>query len=216
MEQLEEKEAADVRPVAAAESSEPDTLTLAAESLERGDRAGAAGHLETYVVRHPEQVMFRMQLAEMLFQLDRVFPAKAHYERFIADAARLTGPARNHLITAHTRLLELAQRAGDEFGEQFHRGAGLLLLAQEQEKQEDADPAFCEEMLCKSLKALGEARDLKPTDRGTRLALAAAYERLGNPRAAEAERIAARGALMPTDAAGTSRRNCPLLSVDTR
>src|SRR5262245_4866266 len=40
-----------------------DPLTLVAECLERGDRASAAVHLEAYVRLHPEQLMFRAQLA---------------------------------------------------------------------------------------------------------------------------------------------------------
>ena len=51
-------------------------------------------------------------------------------------------------------------------------------------------------MLCKALKALGEAKELKPIGRaGLRAYLAEAYDRSGNRRAAEAERAANRTAL---------------------
>ena len=88
--------------------------------------------------------------------------------------------------------MEIAQRSNDRFGELFHRGVGLLLLAREQERQTpaDADPAFAEEMLCKALLALREAKELKPPDARTRAYLAEAYDRCGNRRAAEAERAA--------------------------
>src|SRR5262245_10540333 len=80
--------------VPTASAADPDSLTLAAECLERGDRARAAAHLEDYVCRHPDQWMFRVQLAEMLLALGRDALARAHFERFIADAPSSTGPAR--------------------------------------------------------------------------------------------------------------------------
>ena len=57
-----------VTSAALAPETEPDSLTLAAECLERGDRARAAVHLEDYVCQHPDQWMFRVQLAEMLLR----------------------------------------------------------------------------------------------------------------------------------------------------
>jgi len=182
-------------PATTAHEAEPDTLTLAAECLERGDRASAAVHLETYVCRHPDQVMFRFQLAEMLVRLGHDLTARAHYERFIADASTTTGPARKQLVSVHTRLMEIAQRADDRFGELFHRGVGLLLLTKEQGKLADGDPAFGEEILCKAMKALIEAKELNASDTRVRVYLAEAYERMGNVRAADAERT--RGMIAP-------------------
>jgi hypothetical protein len=186
---------------------EPDALTLAAECLERGDRARAAVHLEDYVCRHPDQWMFRVQLAEMLLALGRDALARAHFERFIADAPSSAGPARAQIINAHTRLMEIAERASDRFGELFHRGAGLLLLAGIQEKlpAAEADPTFAEEMLCKALLALREAKEMKPTDARTRAYLAEAYERCGNHQAAEAERLGVQSALIPGQSMATER-----------
>ena len=182
---------------AALEGNEPDSLTLAAECLERGDAAKAAIHLENYVCRHPEQCLFRMQLAEMLLRLGHESTARAHFERFLADAPPQSSPLRRHKVTAHTRLMEIAQRADDRFAEFFHRGAGLLLLAKEQETLTDSDPTFSEEMLCKAMKALREARELNPSNAQTRNLLAEVYERSGNSHAAEVERAAARQALVP-------------------
>jgi predicted Zn-dependent protease len=182
-----------------------DPLTLAAECLGRGDEPAACGHLETHVRRHPEQVMFRAHLADLLFRLGRLDEAKFHFERFVADAQAATGPPRAHLVHCHTRLMEVAQRTGDRPAELFHRGAGLLLLV----RQQDADPAtrdggFREEVLCKAIKALAEAKDLRPADPRVRLYLAEAYDRSGNRRGAEAARAAARnltapGALTPAE-----------------
>lgn len=190
--------------------SEPDTLTLAAESLERGDQATAAVHLEKYVCRHPEQVMFRWQLAEMLVRVGHDDTAKVHYERFLDDAASATGPARTYFITAHTRLMELAQRQDDQFAELFHRGVGLFLLAKEQDKLTDRDPAFGEELLCKAMKALVEAKELHPSDARVHAYLAEVYESQGNPRAAEAERGVVRAAFMPAPLISDGQQKCLL------
>lgn len=173
-----------------------DSLTLAAEYLERGDHATAARHLEAYVRSHPEQILFRVQLAEMLLRMGRDAAAKVHYERFAADAQSATGPARGMLVHVHTRLMEIAQRADDRFGEVFHRGVGLLTLANEQRLANPTADEFADELLCKAMKALVEARDLQPGDPRPRLYLADVYERQGNRRAADLERTAARERLV--------------------
>src|SRR5262249_8213644 len=89
------------------QSEDSDPLTLVAECLERGDRASAANHLEDYVRLHPDQLMFRAQLAELLLRLGRDRAAKAHYEQFITDAQAATGAPRKQLVNAHTRLMEI-------------------------------------------------------------------------------------------------------------
>ena len=180
-------------------TSEPaDPLALAAQCLEAGDRSAACRHLEAYVRAHPDQVMFRAHLAELLFQLDRPAQARRHFERFVADARDATGPPRAHLVHCHTRLMEIGQRTGDRFAEVYHRGVGLLLLVREQ----DRDPAtrddeVCEEVLCKAMAALAEAKELRPSDGRVRLHLADVYDRAGNRRAAEVERAAARSMTDP-------------------
>jgi predicted Zn-dependent protease len=195
------------QPAAAAEPlADTDPLTLAAECLERGDSAAAAIHLEAYVRRHPEQLMFRAQLAEMLLRVGRDDDAKVHYERFAADAEAATGAPRTRLVDAHTRLMEIAQRADDRFAEVFHRGVGLLLLVQEQDRSPDRDADFCEEMLCKALRALAEAKELRPADPRVRVYLAEVYDRTGNPRGADAERAAAKGGFVPGLLTPTERK----------
>jgi len=203
-----------VVPLAQSVPAEPDTLTLTAECLERGDRANAAIHLECYVCRHPEQWMFRAQLAEMLLSLGRDPIARVHFERFIADVPSAAGALRGQIINAHTHLMEIAQRADDRFGELFHRGVGLLLLAREQAKllPADSDPAFTEELTCKALSALREAKELKPSDGRTRAYLAEAYDRCGNRRAAEAERAGVRTASSPGELTPLERRSCHISS----
>ncbi len=176
---------------------EADHLTLVADCLERGDRAKAAVHLEAYVRLHPEQIMFRAQLAELFVRLGRDDAAKIHFERFAIDARNATGAPKDHLVHVHTRLMEIGQRSGDSFAEVFHRGVGLLLLVKEEDGKADRDADFCEEMLCKAMKSLAEAKELSPGEAQVRVYLAEVYDRMGNRRAADAERTAARAAAVP-------------------
>ena len=187
---------------AAAKPEDPpepdDPLTLAAECLGRGDQPAAATHLAAYVRAHPDQIMFRAHLAELLLKLDRDAEAKAQFERFVADAQDATGPPRGHLVHCHTRLMELGQRADDRFAERFHRGVGLLLLVN------DAADDTREEILCQAIKALIEAKEIRPADPRVHFYLADAHDRAGNRRGAATERAAARnlaapGALTPSE-----------------
>ncbi|MCE9566831.1 MAG: hypothetical protein K8U57_32905 [Planctomycetes bacterium] len=178
----------------------PDPLLLAADCIERGDHAKAAVHLEAHVRVHPEQLMFRIQLAEMLMRVGRDEAAKVHFEQFAADVRRSSGPLKKHLVHVHTRLMEIGQQNGDRFTEVLHRGIGLMLLVEEQDGLADRDADFCEEMLCQAMKALVEAKEMNPSDVQVRLRLAEAYDRMGNRRAADAERTVARTAVTPTGA----------------
>jgi hypothetical protein len=191
----------EVTPASATVPAPPepdDPLTLAARCLQDGDEAAACTHLEAHVRAHPEQVMFRAHLAELLVKLGKDAEARRHFERFVADAGTATGPPRAHRVHCHTRLMEIAQRAEDRFAEVFHRGAGLLLLLQEQDREPATrDEDFCEEVLCKAMAALREARELRPADPRVRQYLADVYDRAGNRRAAEVERAAARNTAEP-------------------
>jgi hypothetical protein len=171
-----------------------DPLVLVAQCLERDDFRGATTHLETYVRAHPDQPLFRLQLAELYLRCERPAEARFHYEGFAADARGVPALV-PHLVTGHIRLMELAQRSGDKFGELYHRGAGLLLLVTAQDSAKDRDALFCEEMLCKALRALTDAKELKPNDPRARASLAEALDRVGSRRAASAEREAARASV---------------------
>lgn len=178
--------------LASAKQTAPeDELTLVARCLERGDSLCAAGHLDAYVRANPDQPLFRYQLAELYAKCDRPAEARLHYERFVTEAE---GAAlRPQVVAGHIKLMGIAQQSGDRFAELLHRGAGLLLLVAEQDRSADRDPVFCEEMTCKALKALTDAKELKPNDPRTRVLLADALERVGGRQAANAERAAARG-----------------------
>jgi tetratricopeptide (TPR) repeat protein len=195
----------------AAPAEPPDALTLAAECLGRGDEAAACVHLEAHVRTHPDQVMFRAQLAELLYRLGRLDAARRHYDKFVADAQDATGPANAHRVHAHTRLMEIGQRADDRFAELLHRGVGLLLLLDDRAAADSAEEGFGEEVLVKALAALAEAKDLRPTDARVYVYLADAHDRAGNRRAADVARAAARtyhipGSLTPHELRQLSAR----------
>ena len=170
-----------------------DGLSRAADCLDRGDRAGAAAHLAAHAKAHPDQVMVRAYLAELLFQLKRPAEAAGEFERFVAAAQPMTGPPHKHLVHCHTRLMAIAGADGDVFREHLHRGIGLLLLV----KEWDADPArrdgdMAAETLKKAADALREAKAERPTDARANLYLAEVYLRLGQPGAARSAARAAR------------------------
>jgi predicted Zn-dependent protease len=171
-----------------------DPLTLAAECLQRGDEPGACTHLDLYVRRHPDQPAFRVQLAELLLKTGKPELARLHLERFAADAQDVAA-LRGQLVQCHTRLMELARDADDPFGEQFHRGVGLLRLVEQ--RGDELDEPVREELLCKAMKSLAAAKELRPADARVRLYLADAYEQLGNGKGADSERAAARNAARP-------------------
>lgn len=182
-----------------------DRLTLVADALDRGDKPAAARHLEAYIQEHPEEVMFRLQLIELLLQTNSDARAKAHLEEFVARAQSGPEAIRKYLVHAHTRLMEIAQREGDTFGEEFNRGVGLWLLVQEQDASPDRDEAFCEEMLCKALRALNAARDRDPGEPRVRVYLMEVYTRMGNRRAAAQERTAAQTPVFAGQLTGNER-----------
>lgn len=200
---------ADARPPLAADpalaAAAADGLSKAADCLDRGDQRGAAVHLAAHVRAHPDQVMVRAYLAELLFKMKRYDAAAGEFDRFIADAQPMTGPPHKHLTHCHTRLMAIAEAGRDVFSENLHRGIGLLLLV----KEWDADPARRDEgMAASTLKqaadALREAAAERPTDPRANLYLADVYRRLGQPGPARAALRAVKAGvpcgLTPTEA----------------
>jgi tetratricopeptide (TPR) repeat protein len=176
-----------------ADESAPDALARAAACLDRGDDAAAAGHLAEHVKTHPDEVMTRAMLAELLFRLGRHPAARSEFDRVVADAQPTTGPAHDHLVHCHTRLMQIAEAADDPFEEHLHRGIAFLLLVE----RWDADPArhdgaMAEATLGKAVRALREAKTERPDDPRVNLYLADAYRQLGQPSASRAARTAAR------------------------
>src|SRR3954462_14259628 len=91
--------------------AEVDSLTLAAQCIERSDIRGATTHLDTYVRAHPDQPLYRLQLAELYLRTDKPANAKFHYEEF-AKAAQDAPALQGYRVTAHIKLMEMSQRSG--------------------------------------------------------------------------------------------------------
>jgi len=185
----------DPLPAAIAEPAGDDPLTLAADCLARGDEPAAAGHFERYVRSHPDQLAFRVHLADLYLKLGRDAEAKCHFERFAGDAPGAAAGVQSHLVHCHTKLMEIAQGTDDRFGEVSNRGIGLLVLVRH--GIDDADTR--EEILCRAIAALREAKDERPKDARIHLHLAEAHDRAGHRREAEVARAAAMNLALPGD-----------------
>src|SRR5262245_52284736 len=87
-------------PVAARYAEAPgealDGLSQAAMCIERGDTLGATEQLRRHLALHPEQIMIRAYLAELLFKLGKWADAQDQFDRFVCDAQLNDGPARQH------------------------------------------------------------------------------------------------------------------------
>jgi tetratricopeptide (TPR) repeat protein len=161
----------------------PDPLSLAADCLERGEDAAAVGHLENHIRAHPDQVIFRAQLADLLVRMDRLTDAQSHFE--LAASYAQDGPpaARRELVHYHTRLMELARRREDAFAEHLHQGIGLYLVAMR--LASDGDAGDVERLMCKAAAALKEAQIARPDDARPAWYLYRVWSHLDQPRPAD-------------------------------
>jgi len=197
-------------PVAGSPAPAIDPLTLAAECLDRGDESGAVPHLKAHVKAHPEAMVLRLHLAEVLRKLGRTSEAVNQFERFVRDAQESTGPANERLVQAHTRLMELAE---DDYTENLHRGIGLVLLV----RKWTADPArrdetTSEQTLSKAVKALRVALENRPGDSRASIYLSEALNGLGQTSASRNAIRTAKAGL--PDAAVTEAERVQLESFD--
>src|SRR5205823_6795831 len=128
-------------------------LSRAADCLDRGDLAAAARHLEAHVVEHPDQVVFRAQLADLLFRLERLPEAQAHFEATVAGAQDGPPVVRRELVHYHTRLMEIARERADEYAEHLHRGIGLYLVGTHLADR-GGEAGEVERLMCKAAAAL--------------------------------------------------------------
>lgn len=140
-------------------------LSLAAAYLERGDEAAACPHLGRYVEAHPEEAMVRAHYAELLCRLHDDAEAQAQLNRFVADAQEQGGPAAERLLHSHSRLMEIAERDEDDYGEHLHRGIALLLLARARAELGEQDGELDREaLLCRAAAELTRARLEDPAE----------------------------------------------------
>ena len=170
-------------------------LGRAADCLGRGDEVGAVPHLREYVAANPDAGLTRAHLAELLAKHGDAAGARIEFERVLLEAPT-TGPIARHRAHCHTRLMALAEAAGDDFGEHLHRGIGLMLLVEKWDADSaTADEVVAEQTCAKAIRALLVARADHPTDARVNLYLATAYERLGQPGAAAMALTLARAGL---------------------
>jgi hypothetical protein len=104
---------------------------LAAALLEKGDEKAACPHLAAYVRADPDNLPIRIRYAELLHHLHRSAEATAEFEYVVAEAQDEETPPPDMLLQCHTRLMEIAEAAGDDYGEHLHRGIGVYYLARE-------------------------------------------------------------------------------------
>lgn len=103
-------------------------LGLANAYLEKGKDKEASACLRTYLQARPNKPLVRYYHAELLSRMHQWEDARNELIRFVADAQASEVLARKQLVSAHTRLMEIAERLGDPFGTHLHRGIGLYLL----------------------------------------------------------------------------------------
>ncbi len=177
-----------VETPASATTPSEDALGLAAACIEKGDSAGAAEQLAKHLQAHPDQIMIRAYLAEVLLKMKRFAEAQHQFERFIADAQEAKGPANKHILHCHTRLMEIAQERDDLYGEHLHRGIGMVLLARQLAAEidsADVEPGFRERLLCKGVAELNKAKKLRPDEPRPYCYLFEAFIKLDQPRSAD-------------------------------
>jgi Tfp pilus assembly protein PilF len=113
-------------------------LSLAAAHLALGQDEQAAAQLERYLQAQPDHFLVRGQYAELLLRLDRPADARVQLERLEADLQDLDAPADQQLVRCHSRLMDIAEAAEDEYGLHLHRGIGLYWLARQRAALADA------------------------------------------------------------------------------
>lgn len=161
-------------------------LSLAAAHLALGQEDQAEPHMRAYLNVRPEHFLVRMPYAELLLKLDRPKEALAELERFTAEVQNHPELAEEHLIGCHTRLMEVADRIGDEYLERLNRGIGLYLLATKRAELGGKQARQAEEeLLCKAAGELTLARVQRPDEARPSWYLRGVWNRLGQRQPAD-------------------------------
>lgn len=148
-------------------SEKEDLVSLAVDAMAEGNDKLAAKHLEKHLKANPDQIIFRKQLAESLFKLERFSESRYHFEKFDEYAAGGSKSLLGQRIHCHTRLMEIALTREDQFAERLHRGIGLYLIACEVQSKADNPSelsADAERLWCRAAKELSEAHKLREED----------------------------------------------------
>ncbi len=140
-------------------------LSLAAAYLAQGQDEQAAGQLGRYLRAQPDHFVVRGQYAELLLRLERPDAAREQFERFEADIQDHATLAKARLPHCHSRLMEIAEAAEDEYAMHLHRGIGLYWLARQRADLDAPEGELpCEGLLCQAASELSLARRERPDD----------------------------------------------------
>jgi hypothetical protein len=163
-------------------ADKPDDLQLAAGCLRTGDQTAAVRHLGRYVADHPGQSAVRAQLAELLWKRDQLSEARGQFEQLLRHAP--PGEADStRLVHCHSRLMDIARRQDDGYGEHLHRGIALWLLATQ--PADDGDPP-ADGLLCQAAGELTLAARERPDEARPHWYLSQVWARLGQSQPAAA------------------------------
>jgi hypothetical protein len=176
-----------------------DDLALAAACLDRGEETAAVNHLSRHLAAHPDRPLVRFSLAELLWRREQVAEAAIEFSRFIRETPAQPGTV-SRLVQAHTRLVAVAEQAGDAYGEHLHRGIGLYLLAGQ-------DAADSEALLCKAAGELTLAARERPAEARPHWYLHLTWAKLGQSQPAEQHRVRAATLAHDADLAPHERRD---------
>ncbi|MFL5245341.1 MAG: hypothetical protein ACJ8FY_24860 [Gemmataceae bacterium] len=168
-----------------------------------------------------QSLLIRLHYAEHLVKQSRDADARKEFDRFICDAQDLSPLPLRQLIHGHSRLMELAMNDEDEYGEHFHRGAGLFYLAcQSTELGETNGKLNVEALLCQAAGELTLAKMQKPDQPRPSWYLHEVWLRLDQRRPAQrslrdAQSTSPFGSLTPAERRGlysavAARENYPL------
>jgi tetratricopeptide (TPR) repeat protein len=140
-------------------------LSLAAAFLEKGEDEAAQTHLAEYVHAHPQDLGMRLRHAELLLRMKHLCEARTELEHVVADALNLAEPPTHPLIHCQTRLMEIAEAEGDEYGIHLHRGIGVYFIACQRGRMEDATgQSSTEALLCQAAGELALAHLERPEE----------------------------------------------------
>jgi tetratricopeptide (TPR) repeat protein len=155
-------------------------LSLAAAYLALGQDESAVAQLDRYLQAQPDHFVVRGQYAELLLRLDRPEAARAQFERFEADIQDHESLAQEHLVRCHSRLMDIAQAAEDEYAVHLHRGIGLYWLACQRDDLPDPEGELSSEgLLCQAASELALARLERPDEARPCWYLYEVWSRLG-------------------------------------
>jgi predicted Zn-dependent protease len=137
-------------------------LQIAATHLQKGENAAALPYLTRYVEENPGHIAIRVHLAELLLKLDKPGEAREHLERYINDAQNQGDLVSQHMAHSFIRLMEIAQKQGDEYAEHLNRGIGLYCVAEQMlANPESTDEPSAQKSLFKAIEELKYAAKLR-------------------------------------------------------